>query len=345
MVSLSHSTAFALLAALVSAQNPIVASIANQIVGGMASAKTDDAVSDADATSELQAVLEIVTKNPDMVGLFSKAMPIAMAGLNEQNFPELLSAAGQSLSAFEASPDYAKVSADLQVALPHYDVQQGMANVRGNLGGVFALVGPKLPELTPKNPEQWARATARVMSLANGLGLSGNAPSFAADMEDSNDSDHATITEGPIATATDDSEPSATGGVGSEDSTDDVSSGSPTDGSNGSIEDSPIDGSNGSTEGSNGSTGSTEDSTGSTEDSNGSTGSTGSTGESSIDDADVEGSGKSTVDDSDSTDDSSSSDNSTLPVGTGIDQANAANAVNAQVAAGLAVVAAFAVLV
>lgn len=150
MVSLSTSTAFAILASLAAAQNPIVASIIGQVVDGMVAAKTDDAVSPDQATSELQAVMDVVTKNQDIVGLFSKAMPIAAQGLNSENLPDLLSAAGQSLDAFEASPDYAKVSEGLHAALPHYDVQQGMANVEKNLGMVMAMATPKLPELTPQ---------------------------------------------------------------------------------------------------------------------------------------------------------------------------------------------------
>ncbi|KAG5358402.1 hypothetical protein CJU89_4961 [Yarrowia sp. B02] len=331
MVSLSTSTAFAILASLVAAQNPIVVSIANQIVGGIAAAKTDDSVSPEEATSELKAVIDVVTKNQDIVGLFSKALPIAMAGLDDKNFPELLSAAGKTLDAFEASPDYAKVSNGLHSALPHYDVQKAMANVQGNLVGVMGLVTPKLPELTPMHAEQWNRATMRVQSLAQDLGLSGNAPAFAKEED--------------APTATGDSKPEATP-TGGSDAEDD----SNMDDSNNQDDSTVEDDSN------------KEDDNSTVEDDS-TTGQDDSTEESMVEDeSTVEESSedgddslttdKQVVGSEDSTDESSTdpvSSNTTMsapiPNGTGIDQANGAASFNAQLAAGAVVMAAFAALI
>lgn len=333
MVSISSTTALAILASLVAAQNPIVVSIANQIVNGIAAAKTDDNVSPADATSELQAVIEVVTKNQDIVGLFSKALPIAMAGLDDKNFPELLSAAGKTLDAFEASPDYAKVSLGLQSALPHYDVNKAMANIQGNLVGVMGIVTPKLPELTPLFPEQWNRATMRVMSLTNDLGLSGNkakAPAFAI--------------ENPSPSVTGDAQPEATGGS---DST--VEDDSNTDGSH---DDSTVEDDSHQDDSTveDDSHPSVEDETHEIDDSdvNDTTDKQVVDSEDSTTDGSLVEDDSTVVDDS-TVDGSDSSANATLgvtvPEETGIDQANSASAFNVQVAAGAAVMAAFAALI
>ncbi|KAG5358774.1 hypothetical protein CKK34_5055 [Yarrowia sp. E02] len=335
MVSLSSSATFAILASLVAAQNPIVASLANQIVDGIAAAKTDDSVSPEQATSELQAVLKVVTKNPDMIGLFSKAMPVAMAGLNENNLPELLSAAGQSLAAFEGSPDYAQVSDALHSALPHYDVPRAMANVENNLARVMAIVTPSLPSLTPLIPEQWSRATMRVQALAQDLGLAGGAPSFA--IEDEN----APTATGDAPEPTGDSE-------SNEDDQDDSNTDSNDDSTvedDSNVEDDSQDDSTVEDDSQDDSTvedDSQDDST--VEDDSNEDDSTSDDSEIS-DDTVTDTTDKQVVD---SEDDSSTDANSTIPSipnGNGIDQANSASSFNAQLAAGAAVVAAFAALI
>lgn len=174
MVAIRSTLALAALTSVVAAQNnAIIVSIANDIVQGIIDAKTDDSVSDEQATSEIQAVVDIVTKNTDVAGLFTKALPVVALGLNSDNFPSLLDEAAKTLEAFQGSDDYPKAIAGFSAAFPHYDVPQALSNVIKNIGAVLAIVTPALPSLTPEFSSKWETATSKVLALATELGLLG----------------------------------------------------------------------------------------------------------------------------------------------------------------------------
>ncbi|AOW06809.1 uncharacterized protein YALI1_F10866g [Yarrowia lipolytica] len=174
MVAIRSTLSVAALAAVVQAAgNPIIASIANDVVEGIAAAKTDDSLSDADATSEIQAVVDIVTNNPDVGALFTAAVPVIAIGLDETNFPSLLDAASKTLDVFEGSDDYKKAVEGFNAAFEHYDVPQALSNIISNIGAVLAIVTPSLPSLTPEFSDKWETATSRVLELATSLGILG----------------------------------------------------------------------------------------------------------------------------------------------------------------------------
>ncbi|KAG5363540.1 hypothetical protein CJU89_2717 [Yarrowia sp. B02] len=174
MVAIRSTLSVAALAVAVqAAQNPIIASIANDVVEGIAAAKTDDSLSDADATSEIQAVVDIVTNNPDVGALFTAAVPVIAIGLDNTNFPSLLDAASKTLDVFEGSDDYKKAVEGFNAAFEHYDVPQALSNIIENIGAVLAIVTPALPTLTPEFSDKWETATSRVLDLATSLGILG----------------------------------------------------------------------------------------------------------------------------------------------------------------------------
>lgn len=174
MVAIRSTLSVAALAAAVQAAgNPIIASIANDVVEGIAAAKTDDSLSDAAATSEIQAVVDIVTNNPDVAALFTAAVPVIAIGLDNTNFPSLLDAASKTLDTFEGSEDYKKAVAGFNAAFEHYDVPVALSNIIKNIGAVLAIVTPALPTLTPEFPDKWETATSRVLDLATSLGILG----------------------------------------------------------------------------------------------------------------------------------------------------------------------------
>ncbi|KAG5362251.1 hypothetical protein CJU90_4950 [Yarrowia sp. C11] len=182
MVAIRSTLSIAALAAAVNAaQNPIIASIANDVIEGIAAAKTDDSLSDADATSEIQAVVDIVTNNPDVGALFTAAVPVIAIGLDETNFPSLLDQASKTLDVFEESDDYKKAVEGFNAAFEHYDVPQALSNIISNIGAVLAIVTPALPTLTPEFADQWETATSRVLALGTSLGILGGGKAKAAE--------------------------------------------------------------------------------------------------------------------------------------------------------------------
>ena len=198
MVAIKNTLALTVLASVVSAQNPIVASLINDIVEGIAAAKTDNDVSDEAATSEIQSVVGVIQQNTDVQNLVSQVIPIAAMGLNDENFPQVLSAAHATLEAFQGSPEYPEAVKGLKDVLPHYDVQQALGNVQNNLGNVLALVTPSLPSLTPNHSEQWEAATKNVQALAASLGFLPG----AADNKEAATSAEPSKTEAASASAT-----------------------------------------------------------------------------------------------------------------------------------------------
>lgn len=171
----------AALLALVNAQNnPLVASIAENVVAGIVSAKTDTDVSDQQATSEIQSVVDIVSANTDVQNLIGSFGSIAMNGVDSSNFPELLSMATATLSAFEGSPDFSKASEGFKSVLTHYNVPEAKSNVANNLALIINAVTVALPTLTPDHSSEWEAATSQVMQLASSLGLEATAASSAA---------------------------------------------------------------------------------------------------------------------------------------------------------------------
>lgn len=171
----------AALLALVHAQgNPLVASIAENVVAGIVSAKTDNDVSDQQATSEIQSVVDIVSANTDVQNLIGSFGSMAMNGVDSSNFPELLSMATATLSAFEGSPDFSKASDGFKSVLTHYNVPEAKSNVANNLALIINAVTVALPTLTPDHSSEWEAATSQVMQLASSLGLDETAASSAA---------------------------------------------------------------------------------------------------------------------------------------------------------------------
>lgn len=180
-MKLTSSAVVALLAATVSAQNPLVNSIAQNVVSGIVAAKTDSDVSDQQATSEIQSVVDIVSANTDIQNLIGSFGSMAMNGVDSSNFPELLSMATATLSAFEQSPDYSKAEEGFKSVLPHYDVPKAKSNVADNLALIINAVTVALPTLTPDHQSEWDAATSQVLQLASSLGLeSQQAPSSSA---------------------------------------------------------------------------------------------------------------------------------------------------------------------
>ncbi|KAG5366012.1 hypothetical protein CJU89_0421 [Yarrowia sp. B02] len=173
--------AFAALLALANAQsNALVASIAENVVAGIVSAKTDNDVSDQQATSEIQSVVDIVSANTDVQNLIGSFGSMAMNGVDSSNFPELLSMATATLSAFESSPDFSKASEGFKNVLTHYNVPEAKSNVANNLALIINAVTVALPTLTPDHSSEWEAATSQVMQLASSLGLEETAASSAA---------------------------------------------------------------------------------------------------------------------------------------------------------------------
>lgn len=171
----------AALLTLVHAQgNPLVASIAENVVAGIVSAKTDNDVSDQQATSEIQSVVDIVSANTDVQNLINSFGALAMNGVNSSNFPELLSMATATLSAFEGSPDFSKASEGFKNVLTHYNVPEAKSNVANNLALIINAITVALPTLTPDHSSEWEAATSQVMQLASSLGLDATAASSAA---------------------------------------------------------------------------------------------------------------------------------------------------------------------
>lgn len=161
----------ALLVTAVTAQNWFINSVARNVVGGIVAAKTDSDVSDRQATSEINSVVSIVAANTDIQNLFGSFKSMALAGIDSSNFPQLLSIATATLSAFEQSPDFPKAEAGFKKVLPHYDVAQAKSNVIDNLGFIVNAVTVALPTLTPDNMKEWEAATAQVLQVAHSLGL------------------------------------------------------------------------------------------------------------------------------------------------------------------------------
>ncbi|RDW47090.1 hypothetical protein B0I75DRAFT_169259 [Yarrowia lipolytica] len=152
-------------ASTVSAQNVVVAQIVRNIVNGFVGAKTDSSISNSQASAEIQAIVDIVTQNPNVDKLLQQALPAALMGLNSDNFPSLLSEAGKTLDAFETSPDYQSLVDGFSKAMPHYDPSQALENIQVNLDNALGMLTPVLPSLTPQYSREWASATSRVSSL------------------------------------------------------------------------------------------------------------------------------------------------------------------------------------
>ncbi|KAB8282790.1 hypothetical protein BKA91DRAFT_162508 [Yarrowia lipolytica] len=152
-------------ASTVSAQNVVVAQIVRNIVNGFVGAKTDSSISNSQASAEIQAIVDIVTQNPNVDKLLQQALPAALMGLNSDNFPSLLSEAGKTLDALETSPDYQSLVDGFSKAMPHYDPSQALENIQVNLDNALGMLTPVLPSLTPQYSREWASATSRVSSL------------------------------------------------------------------------------------------------------------------------------------------------------------------------------------
>ncbi|KAG5357423.1 hypothetical protein CJU90_6258 [Yarrowia sp. C11] len=176
----STLTLAALLTIVHAQSNPLVASIAENVVAGIVSAKTDNDVSDEQATSEIQSVVDIVSANTDVQNLIGSFGSMAMNGVDSSNFPELLSMATATLSAFKDSPDFSSASEGFKNVLTHYDVPAAKSNVANNLALIINAVTVALPSLTPEHSSEWEAATSQVMGLASSLGLDESAVASAA---------------------------------------------------------------------------------------------------------------------------------------------------------------------
>lgn len=168
----------AALLSLAHAQNNVlVSSIAGDVVAGIVSAKTDNDVSDQQATSEIQSVVDIVSANTDIQNLIGSFGSMAINGVDSSNFPSLLSMATATLSAFESSPDFSKASEGFKNVLTHYNVPEAKSNVANSLALIINAVTVALPSLTPEHSSEWEAATSQVMNLASSLGLEETASS------------------------------------------------------------------------------------------------------------------------------------------------------------------------
>lgn len=222
------------LATLASAQNPLVAAMASNIVRGIVAAKTDSSVSDASASAEIQAIMDIVTKNSNVDAFLQTAIPQAIAGLNTDNFPQLLSQAGATLDAFEGSPDFQSVLTSFRAVLSHYDPAQARQNVVNNLKNPLAIITPGLPTLTPQFPSEWASATQKVLDLVSALGLfeaqavstpeASTSDATTSEASTSEASTEASTSEVPTVTSDASSAESSATGAASSDASSDASS-------------------------------------------------------------------------------------------------------------------------
>ncbi|ODQ64871.1 hypothetical protein NADFUDRAFT_83034 [Nadsonia fulvescens var. elongata DSM 6958] len=154
----SQSSRLATLAALLAlapasttAQNPIVASIANGISQGIVDARSSG-VPSAEASAEISSLMAAFTGNTDVANVLNSAVSVVVGGINTSNLVELAQQAMSSFAAFSDSDNFKTVDAMISAKGSNYDLDQALINVESNLAPVFALITPQI-EALPSNAQ------------------------------------------------------------------------------------------------------------------------------------------------------------------------------------------------